>query len=111
MKRILTGLIALLLIAALIAFLVPSSMPVALGDELPVYRPVTLTNPDPAPIPMDAGTPYAPHADGWMPLQRGYEDGTISVRIEPCMIDGTICWLAWVQTSVGITITPGTFIT
>ncbi len=97
MKRILTGVLALLLIAALIAVLVPSSMPMALGEELPVYRPVTLAHPDPDPIPPDAATPYAPHADGWLPLQRGYEDGTISVRIEPCMIDGTICWLAWVQ--------------
>ncbi len=97
MKRVLLCVIAVLLIAALVMFLVPSSVPVAFGDELPAYRPVTLTHPDPEPIPLDAATPYAPHAGGWLPFNRGYEDGTISVRIEAYMIDGTICWFAWVQ--------------
>ena len=65
--------------------------------ELPEYQPVELENPSPAPIPLDAETPYYPHDDAFLPDNKGYVDATISVRVESMVIKKTPVQFTWVQ--------------
>ena len=67
------------------------------GYDLPVYRPVTLANPSPEPIPLGQETPYYPHVNGFLPDHAGYVDGTISVRVESREIQHTKVQFTWIQ--------------
>ncbi len=95
-KALLYIALAAVLIAA-VAFLIPSSVPVAGAEDLPAYQPVTLAAESVDPIPMDVKAPYRPHEDAFLPGDAGYLDNTISVRIESIMAGPTRVWLTWVQ--------------
>ncbi len=108
MKRnnTLVWLIPLVILLLLIPFVVPSSLSVAGAEaadrdwdpaELPVYAPVELENPAPAPIPLDQPTLYAPHADAFLPDEAGYVDSTISVRVESHTYGKTNVIFTWIQ--------------
>lgn len=100
MAKIIVRVIALLAVIALLTVLIPSSVPlvVAEGKEgYPVYSPVTLTAQDVTPIPYGAETPYAPHADAYLPDDMGYLDPSLSVRIETMRDYNTTIMLAWIQ--------------
>lgn len=97
MKSAIPWIIFLAILFALLAFMIPSSVPLAMGESLPYYDPVELTNPDIDPIPMDASTPYQPHEEGWFADGSGYRDGTIYVKIESRQLGATTVWFTWVQ--------------
>ena len=103
-------LIPLIVLLLLIPFVVPSSVSVAgAEEELPVYTPVELANPDPGPVPTEPATgkqpfdivAYGPHPDAFggyvKDLPYEYLDGTISVRIETRKIQNTRVLFTWVQ--------------
>ena len=112
-KKLLTWLIPLILLLILIPFIVPSALPDAVAEELdvPEYEPVELTNPDPGPVPTEEvswgkkGTRekvvYGPHINGFSTNEkgknRGYLDGTISVKTDERTIDGTRVFFTWIQ--------------
>ena len=111
-KRTLRWLIPLILLLLLIPLIVPSSLPSAGAEEsVPEYQPVELSNPDPGPVPTEAvewtkkvtrdRVLYAPHADAYVTGENGkpfaYQDGTIYVKIEERVIDGTRVMFTWVQ--------------
>ena len=97
MKRSFLWIIPLAVFLLLLLVLVPNAMPVAEAEDLikwyeledlPVYQPVTLENPSPKPVPLGSSTPYAPHAEGFLPDDTGYVDSTISVRVEERHFEG-----------------------
>ena len=103
-------LIPLILLLLLIPFMVPSALPYAGAEEadLPVYSPVELANPHPDPLlplpsPKDLKpAPYAANPAGYvMDEVTGaaweYRDGTIYVKIESRVIDGTKVLFTWIQ--------------
>ena len=124
-KSPLVWLIPLILLLLIIPFIVPSALPGAYAAgkkklqmedlstvDLPEYEPVTLTNPDPGEVPteeIDWGkrgakrikTLYPPHWKGLLTNEegknRGYLDGTISVRIEERTIKNTKVFFTWVK--------------
>ena len=114
-KKLLTWLIPLILLLILIPFIVPSALPDAVAEELdvPEYEPVELTNPNPGPVPTEEvswgkkGTRekvvYGPHINGFSTNEkgknRGYLDGTISVKTDERTIDGTRVFFTWILTS------------
>lgn len=93
--------IILALLLAIVAFLVPSMMPLALGEEdpstYPKYTPVVLEAVSVEPIPYTEDAPYKPLKAGYLPDNGGYLDDTISVRIETFRAYDTTIMLAWVQ--------------
>lgn len=98
--KIAARVVALLAALALLALLVPSMTPLAIGEEAtayPTYTPVTLAAQEVVPIPYDEATPYAPHADAYLPDNGGYLDDTLSIRIETMRDYDTTIMLAWVQ--------------
>lgn len=104
MSKILPKALILFLLLALVLLLVPSAVPLALGEEehtapegYPVYTPVTLEAESVEPIDYEADTPYAPHADGWLPDNGGYEDPSISVRVETMRDYKTDIMLVWIK--------------
>ncbi len=115
MGKTMIRILAVALLLALLTVLVPSATPLAIGEEAaayPAYAPVTLTAEVPA-IPYDQDTPYAPHADAFVPFDpavphapqnekyfpaySGYQDGSISVRVEYTYAYDTTIQLTWVQ--------------
>ena len=109
----LVWLIPLILLLLIIPFIVPSALPGAYAagkkipmvlDDLPEYEPVTLENTNPGEVPteeIDWGKRgakrikvlYPPHWKGLLTNEegknRGYLDGTISVKIEERVIKNT----------------------
>ena len=91
--------IAVLLALVLLAFLVPSMTPLAIGEEAaayPAYAPVTLTAEDVAPLDYAAKAP-APLTDAFLPDNGGYLDDTLSVKVETMRAYDTTIMLVWVQ--------------
>ena len=91
---------ALVLVLALLTLMVPSFTPLAIGEEadaLPTYAPVTLPMTDAVPIDYQAKTPYAPHAECFLPDNAGYVDDSLSIRIEEFRAYDTTCLAVWVQ--------------
>lgn len=107
--------LAVAVLLTLLAVLVPSATPLAIGEEAvdyPAYNPVTLTA-QVAPIPYLEDTPYVPHADAFVafdptaphapqnkkyyPAYSGYQDGSLSVRVEYTYAYDTTIQLTWVQ--------------
>ena len=69
--------VALVVMLALLALMVPTFTPLAVAEEFteyPVYEPVTLPLTDVPTIDYQADTPYAPHADAYLPDETGYLD-------------------------------------
>ena len=92
--------IILAALLALMAFLVPSMMPLALGEDAstyPVYTPVELEAVDVDPISYTEKAPYKPIKDAYLPDKKGYLDDTLSIRIETMRAYDTTIMLAWVQ--------------
>ena len=93
--------IILAALLALMAFLVPSMMPLALGEEdlstYPVYTPVTLPATNVTPLPITEKNTFKPIKENYLPDKAGYLDDTISVRIETMRAYDTTIMLAWVQ--------------
>ena len=96
-NKVFSWLIPLVLLLLLIPFIIPSSMSYAGAEELPVFEKEELANPHPAPLSFSEKAPYAPHADGWLPEQGGYVDGTISVRIETRKVYDTLVFFTSIQ--------------
>ena len=108
-KSPLLWLIPLILLLLVIPFIVPSALPVAGAEEtdLPVYAPVELANPHPAPLlPLPSArepnpTPYKANPDGFVYDSDGiaweYRDGTLYVKIETRVINDTKVLFTWVQ--------------
>lgn len=91
--------IAVLLALVLLAFLVPSMTPLAIGEEAaayPTYMPVTLTAEDVVPLDYAAKAP-APLTDAFLPDNGGYLDDTLSVKVETMRAYDTTIMLVWVQ--------------
>ena len=120
MKKVSTllWLIPLIVVLLLLPFIIPSSvispdafaegMTILEEEQVPVYKPVTLANPDAEPLPLPktsavAGnvTPYMPHPDGFTRDEdgnlTGYLDGTISVRVEEGCFHNTKVLFTWIQ--------------
>lgn len=90
-----TILIALILLAVV---LIPSATLVAgaeVTDACPVYVPVELAPVQP--LDFSSGTPYAPHADGYLPENMGYRDDSINVQITTMRRYDTDIMVAFVQ--------------
>ena len=89
-KHTLVWLVPLILLLLLIPFLVPSALPYAGAEELPVFTDVELANPAPEPVSLEPNpkyknsmvSRYAPHKDAFTNDPLGYQDGTICVKIE-----------------------------
>ena len=112
-KKILTWLIPLILLLVLIPFIVPSALPDAgaEGFDVPDYEPVELTNTDPGTVPTEEvpwgkkatreKVIYGPHRNGFITNEkgknRGYMDGTISVKTDERTIEGTRVIFTWIQ--------------
>ena len=114
-KKLLVWLIPLILLLVLIPFIVPSALPDAGAEEaaldLPEYEPVELANPAPGAVPTEEvpwgkkGTRekviWGPHINGFTTNEkgknRGYLDGTISVKTDERTIDGTRVIFTWIQ--------------
>lgn len=91
--------IILAALLALMAFLVPSMMPLALGEDAsayPVYTPVELEAVTVNPLPLTEKA-VKPNKDAYLADKKGYLDDTISVRIETMRDYDTTIMLAWVQ--------------
>lgn len=98
MGKTLIRVITVALLLALLAFLVPSATPLAIGEEVyPVYAPVELEATSVEPIPYLEPAPYAPHADGYFTEGMGYLDPSLSVRVETMRAYDTTIQLTWVQ--------------
>lgn len=98
MGKTLLRIITVVLVLALMAFLVPSATPLAIGEEAyPTYEPVTLAAQTVVPIPLTVDTPYAPHEGAYLPDGAGYSDPSISVRVETMRAYDTTIQLFWVQ--------------
>ena len=85
---------------ALLALMVPTFTPLAVAEEFteyPVYEPVTLPLTNVPTIDYQADTPYAPHADAYLPDETGYLDDSLSIRIEEFRAYDTTCLAAWIQ--------------
>ena len=113
-KRPFLWLIPLILLLMLVPFFVPSALTYAGAEEdLPVYSPVSLDNPNPSPLlpipspkEMDP-TPYAPHPEGFVNLPAKdatvaeypmeYRDSTIYVKVEKRVIHNTNVFFTWIQ--------------
>ena len=119
----LAWLIPLILLLLLIPFIVPSALPGAYAAkkikmedlstvDLPEYEPVELANPEPGTVPteeIDWGKRgakrekvlFKPHWKGLITNEngknRGYLDGTISVKIEERVIKNTKVFFTWVK--------------
>ena len=92
--------VALVVMLALLALMVPTFTPLAVAEEFteyPVYEPVTLPLTDVPTIDYQADTPYAPHADAYLPDETGYLDDSLSIRIEEFRAYDTTCLAAWIQ--------------
>lgn len=115
MGKTMIRILAVIVLLALLAVLVPSATPLAIGEEAveyPAYTPVTLTA-QVAPIPYPKDTPYAPHMDAYVtfdssmpyapqdpkfyPAYTGYQDESLSVRVEYTRAYDTTIQLVWVQ--------------
>ena len=115
MGKTMIRILAVVVLLAMLAVLVPSATPLAIGEaavEYPAYSPVELTA-EVAPIPYAEDTPYAPHADGFVafdpavpyapqtekyyPAYSGYQDESLSVRVEYTYAYDTTIQLTWVQ--------------
>ena len=100
MSKTVIRVVALLIMLLLLALLIPAATPLAIAEEgvtYPVYEPQTLTAGEVEAIPYDAETPYAPHADAFLPDNAGYVDPSLSIRIETLRDYNTTIMLAWVQ--------------
>lgn len=98
MGKTLIRILAVVLLLVLLAFLVPSATPLAIGEEAyPVYSPVTLEAQSVEPIDYLADTPYAPGKNNYLPDKAGYVDPSISVRVETMRAYDTTIQLTWVQ--------------
>ena len=112
-KNPLTWLVPLILLLLLIPFIVPSALPDAGAEEfdVPDYEPVELANPNPGRV-LTEEVPwgkkatrekvlYGPHRNGFTTNEkgknRGYLDGTISVKTDERTIDGTRVIFTWIQ--------------
>jgi len=118
----LVWLIPLILLLLLIPFIVPSALPDAYAaggkkaemdlSDLPEYEPVELANTDPGEVPTEEinwgkrgakrnKVVYGPHWKGLITNEngknRGYLDGTISVKIEERVIKNTKVFFTWIQ--------------
>lgn len=92
--------VALVVMLALLALMVPTFTPLAVAEEFteyPVYEPVTLPLTDVPTIDYQADTPYVPHADAYLPDETGYLDDSLSIRIEEFRAYDTTCLAAWIQ--------------
>ena len=92
--------VALVVMLALLALMVPTFTPLAVAEEFteyPVYEPVTLPLTDVPTIDYQADTLYAPHADAYLPDETGYLDDSLSIRIEEFRAYDTTCLAAWIQ--------------
>ena len=109
-KRTLLWLIPLIVLILLIPFLVPSALPYAGAEELPVFSSVELANPSPEPVVLEPNpkyknsmvSRYAPHKDAFTSEPLGYQDGTICVKIEKrTVVNGnggkTAVYFTWVK--------------
>ena len=108
-RHLLLWLIPLIVLLMLVPFVVPSALRVADAEsaDLPVFTPVELENPNPAPLQMPdpkGNDPYgyAPHENGFVYDEATkaaweYRDGTIYVKIEVRTIDKTKVYFTWVQ--------------
>lgn len=98
MDKTLIRIAAVLVLLVLLALLVPSATPLAIGEEAyPVYSPVTLEMEEVEPLSFENGTPYAPHADAFLPDGAGYADPSLSIRMETMRAYDTTIQLFWVQ--------------
>ena len=91
--------VAVLLLAALVMLLAPSSVPLVIAEEseaLPVYAPVALEE-DILDLPMDAEAPYEPHASGYSADNFDYDDGSIHVHTDTMRRYDTTILVTWVQ--------------
>lgn len=103
-RRPLLRLVTLILMLSLISFIVPAG---AEETELPVYTPVELANPHPAPLlPLPSAkeqnpTPYAPNPAGFVYDKDGiaweYTDSTIAVKVETRTLRNTKVLFTWIQ--------------
>ena len=109
----LAWLIPLILLLILIPFIVPSALMDAGAEEydLPEYLPVELANQDPGTVPAEEiswvrkatrqRVLYGPHRNGFIANEegknRGYLDGTISVKIDERLIRGNKVFFTWIQ--------------
>ena len=111
-KRTLLWLIPLIVLILLIPFLVPSALPYAGAEEMPVFPSVELSNPEPEPVVLEPNpkyknknsmvSRYAPHKDAFTSEPLGYQDGTICVKIEKrTVVNGnggkTAVYFTWVK--------------
>lgn len=98
MGKTLIRILAVVLVLLLLALLVPSATPLAIGEEAyPVYSPVVLEAQQVEPIDYQAETPYAPVKANYLPDKTGYVDPSISVRVETMRAYNTTIQLTWVQ--------------
>ena len=92
--------VALVIILLLLTVFVPAATPLVIAEEsvsLPVYEPQTLTAGEVEAVPYGKDTPYAPHADAFLPDNAGYVDPSLSIRIDTLRLHDTDIMLAWVQ--------------
>ena len=103
-KHTLVWLVPLILLLLLIPFLVPSALPYAGAEELPVFTDVELANPAPEPVSLEPNPKYKNSMVSRYatndPL--GYQDGTICVKIEKrTVVNGiggkTTVYFTWVK--------------
>ena len=94
-----SALAALTVALALLTLMVPSFTPLAIGEEtaLPTYAPITLPLTDATSIDYQEKTPYAPHQDGFLPDNAGYDDDSLHVKVEKFRVHDTDCLAVWVQ--------------
>ena len=121
MKKPLVWLIPLILLLLIIPFIVPSALPGAYAagkkpkmvlEDLPEYEPVTLENTDPGKVLTEEVAwgkrgatrqrpVFGPHWKGLVTNEagknRGYVDGTISVKIEERVIKNTKVFFTWIK--------------
>ncbi|MDO4484771.1 MAG: phosphodiester glycosidase family protein [Clostridia bacterium] len=91
--------IVLLLLLVAVVVLVPSAVPMASAEDLPlpVYQPVELEAVAVQPLDFSKGTPYAPIQSAYLPDKKGYVDDTISVRVETSRVHDTDIMIVYVQ--------------
>lgn len=98
MGKTLIRIVLVIIALMLLALLVPSATPLAIGEEAyPVYSPVELEAVMVEAIDYLEDTPYAPDKNAYLPDKGGYVDPSISVRIETMRAYDTTIQLTWVQ--------------
>ena len=95
MRKILwkTALLAVLFVS--LAFLVPSAVPRAGAEEVPVYDQESVRLAEGTSIPYDVLAP-TPDSNAFLADEGGYHDDSLDIHVETFRAYDTNCWAAWV---------------